>query len=314
MPQRSTISGRLAWLRKPRATAAGGALADIRRHYDEIAGRYGAVPGDIVVERAVLGQIKGEWVRVAETKPERLIVYLHGGGFVAGSPEAHRALLARLCKSSAAAGLALQYRLGPEYPFPAGLRDVVDAYRHLIAKGFSPKSIVFAGEGAGGGLALSGLLAIRNAGLPMPAACVAMSPWADLTLSGWSVLNNASSDDVLSWELLFASARHYLQRANAWDPFASPLYGSFRDFPPLMVHAGSKEILRDDASRIGDMATAANVSISVEIYDAMPHVFQAHSALAEAKVSLNRLGQFIRARTPDAVPPDTAANSGSTKT
>jgi acetyl esterase/lipase len=295
------LSARLARLVKPRMTATTLELTDLRRQYDYMTERYGALASDAIIERAQLGPVKGEWLRVDETQPQRLILYLHGGGYVSGSPETHRPLIARLCKAAGAAALSLAYRLAPEFPFPAGLRDAMDAYRFLVNKGFPPQSIVLAGDGSGGGLAFATLLAIRNAGLPMPAGCVAMSPWADLTLSGWSVLQNARNDVVLSWEQLFVSARHYLKGANPADAYASPIFGSFRDFPPIMVHAGSLEILRDDAARIGEKAAESNVPVSVEIYDSMHHVFQAYPHAPEAKVSLARLGQFIRSRTPNTV-------------
>lgn len=293
------LSTRLTRLIKAHDLTAATPLADLRRQYDYMAERYGALPRDAIIERAQMGSVKGEWVRVNETQPQRLILYLHGGGYIAGSPETHRPLIARLCKSAGAAALSLAYRLAPEFPFPAGLRDAIDAYRFLTTKGFPPESIVLAGDGSGGGLAFATLLGIRNAGLPMPAACVAMSPWADMTMSGWSMLENARADGVMSWELLFVSARHYLNGANPADPYASPVFGNFRDFPPIMIHAGSQELLRDDASRLGELAAQAQVPISVEIYDRMQHVFQAYPRAPEAKVSLGRLGQFIRARTPD---------------
>jgi acetyl esterase/lipase len=126
-----------------------------------------------------------------------------------------------------------------------------------------------------------------------------MSPWADLSLSGWSMLQNAKKDAALSWELLFVSARHYLKRTSPTDPYVSPVFSDFHDFPPIMVHAGSLEILRDDASRIGERAAEAGVPVSVEIYDGMQHVFQASPYVPESRVSLNRLGQFISQRTPD---------------
>ncbi len=261
-----------------------------------MAARFGALPPDTTIERAHLGQVKGEWVRVPEAKPERLILYLHGGGYIAGSPEGHRPLIARLCKAAGAGALSLDYRLAPEFPFPAGLRDAVDAYRFLIGKGFPPSSIALAGDGAGGGLVFSTAMAIRNAQLPMPAAVVAMSPWADLTLSGWSTMENAASDEILSWDLLFVSARNYLKNGNPADPYASPVFGNLRDFPPIMVHTGSLEILRDDASRLGELAAAANVPVSVEVYHDKGHLFQALSSSSEGKVSLGRLGQFIRSR------------------
>ncbi|MGY9106381.1 MAG: alpha/beta hydrolase, partial [Alphaproteobacteria bacterium] len=286
-------------LLKPRVALTKDSLETLRQQYDEMHGQWGAVPDDAVAERAKLGQIKGEWLRVADTQPDRLIFYLHGGGYVSGSPESCRSLVARLCKASGAAALVVNYRLGPEFPFPAALRDAVDAYRFLISKGFSANSIVFAGDGSGGGLAFATMIAARNAGLPMPAACATMSPWADLTLSGWSIMENAHKDNYLSWDTLFTSARHYLQKASPADVYASPVFGAFHDLPPIMVHTGSREILRDDASKIGELAAAANVPVSVEIYDGMHHVFQAYPNASDAKVSLGRLGQFIRTHTPE---------------
>jgi acetyl esterase/lipase len=247
-----------------------------------------------------VGPIKGEWIRPPNSPPNRLILYLHGGGFVAGSPATHRPLIAGLCLAAQTAAFVPAYRLAPEFPFPAGLRDAVDTYRYLVQHGVAASGIVVAGDEAGGGLAFSLLHAIRNAGLPMPAACASLSPWADLSLSGWSMLQNANSDAALSWETLFVSARHYLQKSTPADPYASPVFAPFREFPPLMVHAGSCEILRDDASRIGERAAEAGIPVSVEIYDRMEHVFQAARGLPEASISLDRLGHFIRTRTREA--------------
>jgi len=283
---------------KPSTAAADTDIAELRRQYTYLSERFGAVPGDAVFEPASLGPIKGEWVKTDTSSASRLILYFHGGGYISGSPETHRALIARLAAASEASAFSLAYRLAPECAFPAAVRDGIDAYRQLTARGISPQSIVLAGSGSGGGLAFSVLLAIRNAGLAMPAACAAMSPWADLSLSGWSVLQNAKNDTALSWELLFVSARHYLKRTNPSDPYASPVFASFKDFPPIMVHAGSLEMLRDDASRLGDRAADAGVPVSVEIYDGMQHVFPANPYVPEARVSLQRLGHFIRSRTP----------------
>lgn len=305
----SAIFTRFTRIARPGVIEAATPVEDLRRQYDYLSARFGQVPGEAVFEAAQVGPIKGEWVRVAESDPHRLILYFHGGGFIAGSPEGHRPLVARLCQESRASAFSLQYRLAPEYAFPAGLRDGIDAYRHLLQRGIAGRSIVLAGDQAGGGLAFACALAIRNAGLPMPAGIVAMSPWADLSLSGWSVLQNGKTDAALSWELLFVSARHYLKKQSPTDPYASPIFANFREFPPIMVHAGSDEILRDDASRIGDRAAEANVPVSVEIYDGMQHVFQASPFVPEARVSLTRLGQFIRSRTPDAPKAKAAASS-----
>jgi acetyl esterase/lipase len=293
----SELYRRLARFSRPRAAGANTDIAELRRQYAYLFDRFGAAPGEAQFEPGQVGPLKGEWVKVGTPPPDRVILYFHGGGYIAGSPETHRPLIARLAQASEARAYVPAYRLAPEFAFPAAVRDGIDSYRHLIAKTVDPQSVVLAGDGSGGGLAFAVLLAIRNAGLPMPAACVAMSPWADLSLSGWSVLANAANDTALTWELLFLSARHYLKKTNPSDPYASPAYASFRDFPPIMVHAGSAEILRDDASRIGDRAAEAGTSVSVEIYDGMQHVFQANPYVPEARISLQRLGQFIRART-----------------
>ncbi|MGO8712427.1 MAG: alpha/beta hydrolase [Rhizomicrobium sp.] len=287
---------------RPRTMGLDGEIEELRRQYSYLSDRFGTVPQDAMFEPSQVGPVKGEWVRIGETTSHRLILYFHGGGYVSGSPETHRPLVARLCQAAQAVAFSPSYRLAPEFPFPAGLRDGIDVYRYLLQRSIAPSSIVLAGDAAGGGLAFALLLAIRNAGLPMPAACVAMSPWADLSLSGWSMLQNARNDAALSWELLFISARHYLKKSNPTDPYVSPVFGDFHGFPPIMVHAGSLEILRDDASRIGERAAEAGVPVSVEIYDGMQHVFQASPYVPEARVSLNRIAQFIRARTPETAP------------
>ncbi len=281
---------------KSRATGEGDPVAEFRKRYQTFTEQFGAVPQGAVFEAAAIGPVKGEWTRTENASPERLILYFHGGGYVAGSPESHRALVARLAQASEAVVFSPAYRLAPEYAFPAAVRDGIDVYRQLVSHGIAPQSIVLGGDGAGGGLALAVLLAVRNADLPLPAALFAMSPWADMALSGWSILQNGASDGAFSWEELFVSARSYLGRSNPADPYASPAFANFKDFPPLMVHAGSLELLRDDASRIGDRAAEAGIPVSIEVYDGMRHLFQADTRLPEAKVSLQRLGQFVRAR------------------
>jgi epsilon-lactone hydrolase len=303
----SSFTDRYLRIAKPRAIEADTDIAEVRRQYTYLSDRFGAVPRGATFERVSLGPVKGEWVKTGASSSDRVILYFHGGGYVSGSPESHRALIAKLAHASEAVAFTAAHRLAPEYMFPAAVRDGIDAYRQLIGRGISPRSIVLAGNGSGGGLSLCVMLAIRNAGLPMPAACAAMSPWADLSLSGWSVMQNARNDTALSWGLLFVSARHYLKRSNPSDPYASPVFANFKDFPPIMVHAGSLEMLRDDASRIGDRAADAGVPVSVEIYDGMQHVFQANSHVPEARVSLQRLGQFIRAKTSVAREPEPTA-------
>ena len=272
-------------------------IEELRVQFAQLFVRFGAAPSDMSFEAAQLGPVAGEWERPARAHPGRMIIYFHGGGFIAGSPETHRGLAGRLAQAGEADLFSVGYRLAPEYFFPAPVRDGIDAYRALLAQGADPRQIVLAGDGSGGGLAFAVALAIRNAGLAMPAAIAAMSPWADLSLSGWSLLTNQKSDNSLNWALLFQCARHYLRKANPADAYASPVFANLKDFPPVMVHAGSAEILRDDASKLGDRAAEAQTPMSVEIYDGMGHLFQTERESNEAKVSLSRLGQFIRNKT-----------------
>jgi acetyl esterase/lipase len=272
-------------------------IEELRVQFAQLFVRFGAAPSEMSFEAAQLGPVAGEWERPARAHPGRMILYFHGGGFIAGSPETHRGLAGRLAQAGEADLFSVGYRLAPEYFFPAPVRDGIDAYRALLAQGADPRQIVLAGDGSGGGLAFAVALAIRNAGLAMPAAIAAMSPWADLSLSGWSLLTNQKSDNWLNWSLLFQCARHYLRKANPADAYASPVFANLKDFPPVMVHSGSAEILRDDASKLGDRAAEAQTPMSVEIYDGMGHLFQTERESNEAKVSLSRLGQFIRNKT-----------------
>jgi epsilon-lactone hydrolase len=274
-------------------------IEELREFVQQFWVGFGGPIKGVDVQPVLISAIRGEWVVPESATGRRVILYFHGGGFIAGSPETHRPLVSRLAHAASARALVPQYRLAPEFPYPAALRDAADAYRWLLTQGITPANIIFAGDGSGGGLAISTLLALRNAGLPLPAAAVCFSPWADMTLSGWSMLKNKSSDDALSWELLSTCARHYLKGASPAEAFASPIYGDFRGLPPMMIHAGSAEVLKDDASRLGERAAAANVNVNVEVYEGMPHLFQGLHELSESKVSITRAAAFIKARTPE---------------
>ena len=271
-------------------------LEEVRGRYAALFSRFAPAPEGIEFTPGQLGPIGGEWVGAPGTAPARTVLYFHGGGFVAGSPETHRPLVGRLVEASGVRAFSVKYRLAPECFFPAAVRDGIDAYRALLAKGVPASSIIMAGDEAGGGLAFSVTLAVRNAGLELPGGLLALSPWSDLSLSGPSMLNNRKSDTVLEWEMLFLCARHYLRKSNPCDTYASTVYAPLTNFPPVMVHAGAQEILRDDASRLGDRCADAQVPVSVEIYDGMGHLFQAEPGRSEAKASLSRLAQFIRAK------------------
>jgi epsilon-lactone hydrolase len=273
---------------------SGAGIDDLRKHYESMFSRFGAAPAYVPVKDGQLGPIAGEWLGSGDRS--RVILYFHGGGYIAGSPQSHRPLIARLVEQSGVAAFSVKYRLAPEFYFPAALRDGIDAYRGLLQKGVPGAAIVLAGDEAGGGLAFAVALQARNGGLAMPGGIAAMSPLADLSLSGQSMLSNRKNDQSLDWEFLFACARHTLRKSNPCDVYASPVFASFKDLPPVMVHAGASEVLRDDASRLGDRVAEADLNVSVEIYDGMGHLFQADPRQPEARASLGRLAHFIRNR------------------
>jgi len=279
------------WLKDSSKTPA--SLADVRARYEALFARFGAVP-QVDFTPGQLGPVSGEWVGAGERT--RTMLYFHGGGFVAGTPQSHRPLIGRLVEASGVGAFSVQYRLAPDCPFPAALRDGLDAYRALLAKGVPGGRVILAGDEAGGGLAFAVALAARNAQLAMPGGLIALSPWADLSLSGASLLSNRKTDPLLDWETLFLAAHAVLRKANPCDPYASPGWGNLKGFPPVMVHAGAQEVLRDDASRLGDRCAEAGVPVSVEIYDGMGHLFQLLSPGKDASASLTRLAQFVRAK------------------
>jgi acetyl esterase/lipase len=242
--------------------------------------------------------MQAEWVKPPKADSNRVILYFHGGGYCFGSRETFRGMVAHLAIAAEARALLIDYRLAPEHPFPAALDDAVSAYRWLLGQGIAPSSIVLAGDSAGGGLAIATAMALRDGGAPLPRAIVTMSPWTDLALTGMSVLANQKRDAVLRWDALSLCARHYLRKTLPTNPFASPYYGNFKGLPPLLIHAGSEELLKDDATRIAEKAEAAGCEVSCEIWDGMPHAFQYFCDLKEAAGSLDRIGSFIRSRVP----------------
>lgn len=271
----------------------------LRQQLDRVAQRH-RYKGPAEIAPVSIGGMQAEWIKPPKAESHRVILYFHGGGYCLGSREIYRPMVAQLCAAAEARGLLIDYRLAPEHPFPAALDDAVSAYRWLLGQGISPAGIVLAGDAAGGGLAIATAMALRDGGAPLPRAIVTLSPWADLAFTGLSMLTNAKRDTVLNWETLALCARHYLRKTLPTNPFASPLYGNFKGLPPLLIHAGSEELLKDDATRIAEKAEAAGCDVSCEIWDGMPHAFQYFSDLKEALGSLDRIGSFIRSRVPAA--------------
>jgi acetyl esterase/lipase len=243
------------------------------------------------------GGVASEWVEVPEGSSTATILYLHGGGYTIGSMRTHRALVARLAAASVARGLTIDYRLGPEHPFPAAVEDAVSAYRWLVRGGADPATVVVAGDSAGGGLTVALLLALRDAGEPLPAAGVCISPWTDLACTGESMTTRAAADPMVQRDGLRQMAAAYLAGADPRTPLASPLYAELHGLPPLLVHVGSAETLLDDATRLAEKARAAGVRVDLEVWDDMIHVWHAFAPLLpEAGDAIARVGGWVRDR------------------
>lgn len=242
--------------------------------------------------------VPGEWIIPSGVGSDRVIYYLHGGAYNAGSSRSHRALAANIAAAAQARALVIDYRLAPEHPYPAALEDALSAYQWLLQKNIPPQHIVVAGDSAGGGLTIALLIALRERNLPLPAAAVVMSPWTDLTASGESWQNNAHQDYLINAQKLKEAARLYLGKAKPQDPLASPLYGDLHGLPPLLIQVGSEEILLSDSTRLAENARNAGVEVTLEIWEGMQHVWHfAANILPEARQAIEKIGKFIREKT-----------------
>jgi monoterpene epsilon-lactone hydrolase len=254
----------------------------------------GVAPGrGLTREAAHLAGIPVEWTRVAA--PRGVIYYCHGGGYIVGSPIAYRRFANRLARSSGCDVAVIDYRLAPEHPFPAAPDDALAGYRALLAAGHAAADIVIGGDSAGGNLALVTLLRVKAEGLPLPARAFLLSPWADLAATGASIEENAAADPMLPAARIADAASLYAGVTPRDHPLVSPLYGDYAGLPPLLLLAGSTEILRDDAVRVAERARAAGVAATLKIWPRMPHVFPVLAdVLPEGRRALYHIAEFIR--------------------
>lgn len=252
------------------------------------------VPRGVRYTTARIGGIIGEWVEPAQgAKPPMTLLYLHGGAYLACSAETHRPITGALAKRGVRV-FAADYRLAPESPFPAAVDDGVAVYRGLLDQGFAPETLAIAGDSAGGGLALAVLLAAKSEGLPMPVRCVLFSPWTDLAGTGASVVENDRRDPMLTGSRIPEGAAVYLAGADPCDPLASPLYGDLSGLPPLLIHVGANEVLRDDSVRLDARARDAGVTSMLRIVPVVSHVWPMFNAfLPEGRHTLDESVAFI---------------------
>jgi epsilon-lactone hydrolase len=256
------------------------------------------VPGDVVTTPGQLGGVPVIDVDIPGTTTDGVIVYFHGGFFAIGSAATSVGLAADLARKARMRVVTVDYRLAPEHPYPAAPHDALAAYRALLEGGQDVARVALAGESAGAGLAVVTLAAIGRAGLPQPASAVLMSPWADLAGTGDSIKTKADVDPVITAAAIRVRAGDYLGGADARDPAVSPVYGSLAGLPPLLIQAGSHEILLDDAIRLAARAAYDDVAVTLDVTSGVPHVFQAFAAvLDEGDAALTRAGDFLREHT-----------------
>lgn len=276
-----------------RSWGPGTTIADMRADWDRLLAPGADLPP---LEPFDANGVNAAWVGGAGAERSCAILYLHGGGFQVGSLSTHQALMTEIAKCAGCAVLGVDYRLAPEHRFPSQLDDALAAYDWLRAEGFAPDRIALAGDSAGGGLAVSLLLRLKDRGDRMPAAAAVMSPWTDMEATGASYRTHADLDPFHQRDMISTLARTYLGRGgDPRDPFASPIHGDFSRLPPLLIQVGGRETLLDDARVLAQRAAAAGVDVTLEVEDPMVHVFQLYfTELAEARAALERLSAFLR--------------------
>jgi acetyl esterase/lipase len=246
------------------------------------------------VDPGELPGVFGEWVGVPAAS--RAILHHHGGAYVSGRPEAYRSMSGRLARALRADVLSVAYRLAPEHRFPAALDDALASYRALIDR-FDPANVAVSGDSAGGGLTLALLQRVRNEGLPLPAAGVLLSPWADLTDDAPSRASNNEADDMLTRETLAGAASVYLDGADPRQPAASPVFGDLSGLPPMLVTVDESEVLLDDSTRIVEGVNAAGGQGTLIRRSGLFHVWPvAVPILAEARETVREIVVFLDQR------------------
>lgn len=254
-----------------------------------------AAPAGMQIDPAQDAPVPAEWITMPKSQANRILLFVHSGSFIFGKSRLYQALAARICKAASATAFFVHYRIAPEHPFPAAIEDVVSAYEWLLASGNAPSSIQIVGDSAGGGIALGALLRLRDRGAPMPAGLVLLAPWADLTLSGRSMIINARKATLANnVEIMMVCRELYLQGHPPGDPLASPVFADLDGLPPALIQASTVDILLDDAVRIDAALHRAGVPSDLSLYPPMPHGWQRlGTLLPESRRAIEEIGAFL---------------------
>jgi len=270
-------------------------VGKLRDNMVELTRRFDPRP-DTKIENIRVGNIGGAWFTPTGVRTDRVLLYLHGGGYVIGSVDTHRGLVDDIATALGCRALAIDYRLAPEHPFPTAIQDAVAAYRWLVASGVRPEQIAIAGDSAGGGLAAATLLSLRDAGGPLPAGAALLSPWTDLEGTGVSCQTRAELDPMTTPLGLGSMARLYVgESGDLRNPLASPYLAKLHGLPPVLVQAGDWEILRDDAVRFAEGVHRAGGTVKLSLWPEMVHVFPFFTSfIPEAREGVDEIATFLR--------------------
>lgn len=275
---------------------AGIPLETLRQILDAM-GSQAAMPAGVDVVRGELAGMTCEWLTGPGCSRDAALLHLHGGGYVMGSCNSHRAISARAGIACGIQAVLPEYRLAPEHPFPAAVDDAVAAYQALLAQGIAPGNIAVLGDSAGGGLTVATLLALREAAIELPRAVVLLSPWLDMTLSGDSLRTRAEADPWLAPDLLGPMGKLYGGERDPAEPGLSPLFAELAGLPPMLIQVGDQEILLSDSTRMAERARQAGVEVEIEVWDELWHVWHLFAPmLPEANQAIERIGAFVRGK------------------
>jgi monoterpene epsilon-lactone hydrolase len=273
--------------------AAKGSIEQRRSEFQSALAQF--QPAADVIRQAVdAGGVPAEWITAPGAQQEKVIYYLHGGGYTMGSIGTHREVVSRLSRATGARALLIDYRLAPENRFPAALEDAKAGYRWLLSKGVKPNKLVIAGESAGGGLTVATLMTLRDSHVPLPAAGICMSPWVDMERLGKSMVTKSSIDPIVRQDDLKMNAEAYLGDADRRTPLAAPIYGNLKGLPPLLIQVGTAEVLLDDATRLAERARSDGVDVVFEPWDEMIHMWHMFPMLPEGNQAIERIAEFMR--------------------
>jgi len=271
-------------------------LAEFRAIYGEFAALT-AEPDGINWTEVEAGGVPAIWAEPDGGSQDRVVQYVHGGGYVIGAAEYYRKFTGHLAKTIGCRVLNVDYRLAPEHPHPAAVEDSTAVYRWLLEQGIESGHIAIAGDSAGGGLTVATLISIRAAGLPMPAAAMPLSPWVDMEGTGESMTTRADRDVLVNPDMLKGMVDAFLQGQDARDPLAAPLHADLNNLCPLYIQVGDDETLLDDSVRLADRAHQAGVECRLDVFPEMQHVFQmAAGNMPEADEAIRRLADWVQPR------------------